>query len=1087
MTYSPELEYVLPPGPEPHDTSSHNPYVKLPVANSIYAPKTFTGKTYELEPFLENYSYACQRYNINTSEDRYKGLVQYCSPKIAKTLRSFPSHKEKDFDLLLEELIYFYGNEDNTYNVGRIEDFTYKWRQRRITTLEQFKRYHRKYLALVGEAREQGRISEWDYDRYFWEGLNESFRRRVESRMMNSDSKLDVSVPFKLAKVVKGAEHILSPHRFDQHLITRSGYHSSDTEPEPEPVAPRYRLPKPADSSEDDSQDEVKPLYRKKPYFSPSKPNPPKGQEPKKKESDEFRDLVHKMDKLELTDPEYRILYAEAIRMNPDFKDALDRPVRQGAQKLFTPTRYPNPPQNRFGRFPQQFTDPRPPPNSFQQNPPQQLGPNRFPCDLPPHQSSNNYQGPSSSIPYSSCYGCGKKGHQIRECREIEGLVKSRQILFDPVAIKFHWPDGTPISKAFGETWIQTIQNTKRANLVTINQNHQDPESVYSYIGVPREEDDASTDEQEELGWTSGQVRDCQAYGAERADRVSREGRKQVQFSPPGIPQGMKKFPERRKDQSLDRPHIPIQKNVRLDSNQARAAGRITPADPNKNVFEGKVNNEFLPMEVDQQLPGQLGDNSRKNLPHQRRTSVSKVTDPGPKPGKNSNEIVQKIMASELTMSVWDAIGISPPLRRELVSAVRQGHEVFSPTQEKTGLANGVEPYDQKEQETWEDPIPWKGLKGVRDDLAKVRVQIGDTSMSAIYDSGAQVSLMSKKLAEKIGLPWRTDKASRLRLISVDGKITQCVGKIPMARILVSQKLHPTYGDIHILPDSGFDLLLGRTWSSANQGQLKDERHGTYLSWKSRRRRRRSNVWLAPGQPNYDIDGETDPNGSEDEYDPYETENREYDELMRRSGMCAVAIGRIVPENEEEAPDSEPEVGETEASSKRPEISIDALKERECDFEYSPISDEDDFPTPAQRVQSIEGEREADEREDRAWNQNASPVSEGSRVDEKEVSEDDPDRFNWEQDLREDYIRMIQKGVSNEEWNAFCRDEKSRLRENKTHWKKWCYDDNDADDETVSTTTRLSNSRSTHNSTPAEPEPSQTLQTPNPTPPLSTV
>ena len=85
-----------------------------------------------------------------------------------------------------------------------------------ITSISQFKRYHRKYLELVGEAKKSSQISAWDFDRYFWEGLHEEFRVRVEYCMLATNPSLDVSVPFRMTKIVNAAEychphHIKSP------------------------------------------------------------------------------------------------------------------------------------------------------------------------------------------------------------------------------------------------------------------------------------------------------------------------------------------------------------------------------------------------------------------------------------------------------------------------------------------------------------------------------------------------------------------------------------------------------------------------------------------------------------------------------------------------------------------------------------------------------------------------------------------------------------------------------------------------------------------------------------------------------------
>ena len=46
-----------------------------------------------------------------------------------------------------------------------------------------------------------------------------------------------------------------------------------------------------------------------------------------------------------------------------------------------------------------------------------------------------------------------------------------------------------------------------------------------------------------------------------------------------------------------------------------------------------------------------------------------------------------------------------------------------------------------------------------------------------------------------------------------------------------------------------------------------------------------------------------------------------------------------------------------------------------------------------------------------------------------------PSRFQISSKIQENYIKMIQNSMSNEEWNMFCRAKKNCLRQNKRQWK----------------------------------------------------
>ena len=79
----------------------------------------------------------------------------------------------------------------------------------------------------------------------------------------------------------------------------------------------------------------------------------------------------------------------------------------------------------------------------------------------------------------------------------------------------------------------------------------QDSEAVYNYIGIPRESDDASSEEEEDLGWSSGEIAHLHAMAAEWADGVCRLKRKEVQIIPRFLSQGMKNLPNIRLDLSM--------------------------------------------------------------------------------------------------------------------------------------------------------------------------------------------------------------------------------------------------------------------------------------------------------------------------------------------------------------------------------------------------------------------------------------------------------------------------------------------------------------------------------------------------------
>jgi len=220
----------------------------LPLAGDRYAPRTLTSKArhQDLRHFLEVYDHLCSHYKVTSRAEKCKGIITYCSSRIAKMIERLPSFIQGNYSHLTKDLYYFLTDEDNSYSISKIEALTKKWRKRKIESLEQFKRYHRKYFEIMGKAIGSETINQNEYNRYFWEGIHHTLRRRIEDRLSVLDPELDVSVPFSMDDVIKAVENIFNRRRFDQHLITEDGDESDASEPDP------YKVTNPLTDSEDE-------------------------------------------------------------------------------------------------------------------------------------------------------------------------------------------------------------------------------------------------------------------------------------------------------------------------------------------------------------------------------------------------------------------------------------------------------------------------------------------------------------------------------------------------------------------------------------------------------------------------------------------------------------------------------------------------------------------------------------------------------------------------------------------------------------------------------------------------------------------
>ena len=212
---------------------------------------------------------------------------------------------------MLNEVHYYFGDRLECLNLGKLEKLTKRTRQKKMLTMGQFQQYQLRFHQMVGPALEKERISTKDVNRYFWEGLEEGFRVRVEAHMLATNPELDVSVPFSIEDIRQGADYILNPNRFDQHLAAKDCLESSDSESNLGDLLKGQKYL--GDSSGEDSDDEVKPLIQRRQLHTPPK-TPPRGKKSNKREEKDLDKLVEGMKKLQASEPAYWAQYARFVK-----------------------------------------------------------------------------------------------------------------------------------------------------------------------------------------------------------------------------------------------------------------------------------------------------------------------------------------------------------------------------------------------------------------------------------------------------------------------------------------------------------------------------------------------------------------------------------------------------------------------------------------------------------------------------------------------------------------------------------------------------------------------------------------------------
>ena len=78
-----------------------------------------------------------------------------------------------------------------------------------VSTLHGLRNYVRVFVCIGGWLKNKERISEREYNHYFWSGLPYGHQSDITNCLLLKDLNLDVSIPYDAEDVIKAAEELL--------------------------------------------------------------------------------------------------------------------------------------------------------------------------------------------------------------------------------------------------------------------------------------------------------------------------------------------------------------------------------------------------------------------------------------------------------------------------------------------------------------------------------------------------------------------------------------------------------------------------------------------------------------------------------------------------------------------------------------------------------------------------------------------------------------------------------------------------------------------------------------------------------------
>ena len=118
-----------------------------------------------------------------------------------------------------------------------------------------------------------------------------------------------------------------------------------------------------------------------------------------------------------------------------------------------------------------------------------------------------------------------------------------------------------------------------------------------------------------------------------------------------------------------------------------------------------------------------------------------------------------------------------------------------------------------------------------RRDLIKIDVTVGSVTMGGVVDTGSMINMISKEMLEETGLLMVPLKNQTLTIQGMSRLASMCKQYIPCAAIGVTPAKMVTYGELYMLENADFNLLLERPWETLNNIFIQNKDYETYVGW----------------------------------------------------------------------------------------------------------------------------------------------------------------------------------------------------------------------------------------------------------------
>ena len=699
----------------------------LPSLGMKGAPKKFRGEARDLQAFLDQFERITDARNF-TGEQKCSIVKEYCSGHVADTILGLKGYYTKDWELLKKQLLKTY-DVDSVATRYSIKDLhllvTHRSQETRkmLTSLHEWRKFEQRFYRIAGTLLQRKKITEKEYATYYWLSIPERIRTNLEVHIRSKLPDHDMSTPFPVDDIQEAIEDYLHRDRFDTTQLLFQTDKDSDTE-----------ALESSDDSDDESDAEFKSKVRKmikqkkaaqqdigpKPSSKQTSPKlkgsqPQKVKEPSSKPNAEVEELIAQMGRMSLNDPQYRLNYYRAVKLDPLVASILTKPQTTGPDRITPPTIMTRPP-------------PRTAP-VIQQPPIVSRAPlvmnsnvGAAPGPVPPWRNPIR--------PIQGCFGCGDIGHRISECLQVQQWIDSGYVLTDGRSFfdqsRRRIPRGDP-----SVPWVDVFKNFlgPLSNPVTGSMQ----EAHYLKISSESDDDDASSEE-----FIAAQY-ETRSKGPASQERTRNSQQHSTSQRTPVIsPRTPPKRPPPRNIQPKPVDAIPS----RFDPAREDVIMEDAPIQPQQLTPP----RPFKPA-VRQVNPAATGGEISKNTSTPRQSALSGQVPP--------ITVVNKLLNTPVTMSVGEVLGTSKEVAAKL---------------------NDLLKYRQAKTLTDTQPAEANLVSKAKASLIRVPMSCNGTNIEFVLDTGSEINVLSYDTWKNLRIP--IDKTKGGRIKDANGGIGHLLGRV---------------------------------------------------------------------------------------------------------------------------------------------------------------------------------------------------------------------------------------------------------------------------------------------------------------------